>query len=315
MVTKQKLVVQSSAAQAAQSRSFVLPNPGDVIIAMVFGWSFFCFFLVIGGKVFLRQIARLAKSQSMRELFLSADAQALGALMIIGSIAIIIGLLLIYRYPRAFIGVFGFTLTFSNASWKPLHDVALVSKYLGVVCLVGIGGLFLYKNIWRLIATPYLRLWLIYIIWTAIICVFLGGRSNDFWYLGTEFALVVGFSIVWLGTFVDDSKGLLEFNRALAWTALVITFFNLLAPVLSAAAIQNSRFQGYTIRATMFAVIFTPAILALFWMSMIEKRELLRQVFMIAAMLGFALILWSRTRSAIGGVLIGIHPAAALGYH
>jgi hypothetical protein len=78
MLTNQKLVVQSSAAQASQDRSLVLPNPGDVIIAMVFGWSFFCFFLVIGGKQILRQLARLSRSESMQELFLSADVQALG---------------------------------------------------------------------------------------------------------------------------------------------------------------------------------------------------------------------------------------------
>jgi O-antigen ligase len=39
---------------------------------------------------------------------------------------------------------------------------------------------------------------------------------------------------------------------------------------------------------------------------MIEKRELLRQVFAAAAMLGFGLILWSGTRSAIAGVLLGV---------
>jgi O-antigen ligase len=56
----------------------------------------------------------------------------------------------------------------------------------------------------------------------------------------------------------------------------------------------------------MFAIIFSPAVLALFWMSMIEKKVLLRQIFTAAAMLGFGLILWSGTRSAIIGVLLGI---------
>ena len=264
--------------------------------------------LVIGGKRILRQLARLChKSSPCESLFLSADVAAAGR---VNGCRVdsdrIVGVLLIYRYPTAFMGVFAFGLTFGNGSWKPLHDVALISKYLGVVCLVGIGALFLYKNIWRLIATPYLRLWLIHIIWTAAICIFLGGKNNDFWYLGSEFALVVGFSIVWLETFVKDSQGLYEFNKVLAWTAIVILFFNLLAPVLAAEPIYNSRFKGYTNRATMFAIVFSPAVLALFWMSMNEKKALLRQIFAAAAMLGFGLILWSGTRSAIAGVLLGV---------
>ena len=41
MAIQQKVSILSSAEKAVQARQTEMPNPGDVLIAVVFAWSFF----------------------------------------------------------------------------------------------------------------------------------------------------------------------------------------------------------------------------------------------------------------------------------
>jgi hypothetical protein len=272
---------------------------------MMFGWALFCFFLVTGGKSLLVQIASLARAQTVREALLGGNEFALTLLMLGGLLLIITMVLAFYNYKKLFIGLMLFSLSFASASWKPLHDFSMIFKYLGIIFFACMGGLFFLKNFWRMIETPYIRLLILYFFWVTAISFLLGGRTEDIWYVGTDFALIIGFSIAWLN-YIDDNNSLMEFNRTIAWTAVAITFMHLLAPLLAAESIRNDRFQSFSNRSTGYAVFFAPAVLALYWLGMAEKNNLLRQLFSVIAIVGTVLLLWSGTRSAILALLIGL---------
>ncbi len=272
---------------------------------MMFGWALFCFFLVTGGKGFLYQIARLARNESLREAIAGGDEFALTLLMLGGLLLIITMVLACYNYKKLIIGLMFLSLSFSDASWKPAHDFSLIVKYLGIIFFACMGGVFFLKNFWRLIATPYIRLFILYLFWVTAVSFVLGGRTEDIWYVGTDFALIIGFSIAWLN-YIDDNDSLMDFNRTIAWTAVVITFMHLLAPFLVAEPITGGRFHSYSSKATGYAALYSPAVLALFWMGMAEKNNYLRQFFSITAIVGMVLLLWSGTRSATLALIIGI---------
>ena len=191
---KLKLRVISSAERELLSRRFVLPNPGDMIIMLVFGWAFLCFFLVTLGDRLLFSIVRLAKSEAVRAALLESD-QALGVLMVGGSVVLILAVVIYYKFPRLFLAVLVFSVTFGNAGWKPLHDVALICKYLGVIYLAAYAAQSLYKNVWRFGSIPFIRIIMAWLIWIAFVCIFVGGRQDDYWYLGTEVTFLLGFAI------------------------------------------------------------------------------------------------------------------------
>jgi hypothetical protein len=301
-----KIRVLTSAERAAESSKLVLPNPGDLIIALVFSWAFFCFLLVTGGKQLLNQVARLSKSRPVRDAISAGDETALTVLMIGGSAMLIMLVVLSYRYRKALIGVAIVSMSFSNSSFKPIHDPAWVVKYLIVIFLASMAGLFIVKNFWRLLSLPYIRLFVAYYVWMIVILLAMGGRTNDLWYLGTDLAFIWGFAVAWL-YWVDDSEKLLDYCRIISWAAVVITFIHASAPFLGVDFLESgSRYRSLYGKATGFAVFFSPAVLALYWRGMIEKRDLYRQFFTFMAIVATVLMLWSGTRSAALALIISV---------
>ena len=304
-VQQQKIRVLTSAERAQEARKFRLPNPGDVMISLVFVWAFFCFFLVTAGERLLLRIARLATTPELRNAIVASDETALTFIMIVGCIGLIGLVLVCYRYKKLVTCALLFGLTFGSSTWAPVHDVAFGIKYLSIVFMAAFGGLFLYKNFWRLVDTPYYRLFFFYFVWIAFIQFALGGKINDYWYVGTDLSLIFGFAIAYL-YFIDNTDSLYELNKALAWTAILILCVHAVAPVVSNDYLQNGRFQSLFNRATGFAVYFSPAVVFMFWMGMNEERNLFRQLFVGAAIAGLVLVLWSGTRSAMLGIVVAV---------
>jgi len=302
--TQTRIKVQTSAERAAESRRFVMPNPGDMMVMMVFGWALFCFFLVTLGNRVLIGLARLAKNDIYRSMLLESD-QALGFVMVGGSVLLIVVIAAAYRYPKLFYPAMLYSLVFANAGWKPVHDVTWIIKYLGVIYLGALSVMFLYKNAWRLIAIPYVRLIILYLAWVGGVAFFVGGRTEDIWYASTEVCFFVGFSIAWLYVF-NNRFGVEEFNKLAAWTAVAVTLTHMGAPFLMGKYIDQGRFTSYFPRATGFAFVYAPFIVAMFWMSMAHGKSQIRTFFLVAAMVGMLLMLWSGSRGPAGAVVLAV---------
>ncbi|MEJ2176483.1 MAG: hypothetical protein P8Y12_00705, partial [Gammaproteobacteria bacterium] len=118
--TQTRIRVQTSAERAAESRRFIMPNPGDMMMMMVFGWALFCFFLVTLGNKVLIGLARLAKNDIYRNMLLESG-EVIGLIMLVGSVLLVITIALAYRYPRIFLPFMLYSLVFANAGWKPVH--------------------------------------------------------------------------------------------------------------------------------------------------------------------------------------------------
>jgi hypothetical protein len=301
---KLKLRALSSAERELLGRQFVLPNPGDMIIMLVFSWAFLCFFLVTLGDRLLIKLVKLARNEAVRAALLESD-QVLGALMVGGSVALILAVVIYNKFPRLFLVVIIFSAAFGNATWKPLHDVSLICKYLGVIYLAAYAAQSLYKNIWRFSSIPFIRLIMAWLIWVAFVCIFIGGKQADFWYLGSEVTFLLGFAITWLYAF-NNKYGLKEFNHIVALAALVTTAMHLLAPVLADPFMVNGRFVSFHGRATGFSVAMAPLVVTMFWRAMEEKDVRISSFFAAAALVGYALILWSASRSPSAATLIGV---------
>lgn len=300
-----RIKIQTSAERAEEARQLVLPNPGDLIIALIFGWSLFCFFLVTGGEKMLNRVAALARTKPVQDAIKSGDETILTALMVGGSGALVFLVVMGYRYRKALIGVSMVAFCFSNASWKPLHDPAWLLKYLIIVFFASVGGLFLVKNFWRLLSLPYVRLFLYFYIYVAIIQLALGGKTDDIWYIGTDMAYIFGFAIAWLA-WVKDTDSLMEFNKIVSWAAVAITLLHAMAPFVGVDHIESGRFRSMYARATGFAVFFSPMVLALYWRTMTEKNDYYRYFFTAMAALATILMLWSGTRSAALALIIAL---------
>jgi len=301
---RSKLKVVSSAERSRTERQFVLPNPGDLIVMLVFGWGLFCLFLVTVGERLLRNVARLASSDSVRVALLEGD-QALGGVMIGGSLVLVVTIVLVYKFPRLFLPGMAFALVFASASWKPLHDIAWLFKYLGIVFLGAYAVQSMYKNFWRFMAVPFLRLIIAYLVWVAVICFFVGGRNDDYWYLGTEVSLLLGFAVVWVYEF-NNKYGLEDFNRLLSWAAVAIVVAHLTAPILVDTYLQAGRFQSYFVRATGFGMGMAPVAVVLFWRAMSERDAQKAGFFSAMPLLSFGLILWSGSRSPTAATIMGV---------
>ena len=304
MQKKSKLRVLTSAERAIENRKFVLPNPGDMIIMLVFGWATLCFFLVTVGERLLAKLVRIASSQVVRDALLESE-QALGGVMIVGSIMIILAVIVAAKFPKIFFPAMVYALTFANAGLKPLHDINLIIKYLGVVFLGAYAAQSLYKNFWRVLAIPFPRLMLAYVVWVGVVSLFVGGRTDDNWYIGTEITFMLGFSLFWIYDF-NNRFGLEEFHRLLSWGAIAVGITHLMSPLLIDTYLSNGRFQSYWIRATIFSVTFAPLVVVLFWRAMAEKNPQTAGFFSGAALIGFALILWSGSRGPSAATLIGV---------
>ena len=274
-----------------------------MMMALVFGWGLFCFFLVTFGGRLLARIAGLSSNKDLRELLLQGD-QALAALMIGGSVVLVLAVYIFHKYPRFFLGSLPVSFSFANASWAPLHDVAFVMKYLTLVFLGVYLVLSLYPNFWRILATSYVRLFLVFTAWIAVVCFFVGGRFEDVWYAGVVACFVLSFSVFFLYEF-NNRFGLKEFLNVLSWGAVIAVMIHWTAPAFSEEYIVNGRFQSYYDRATGFSVTLTPLIIVLFWRAMTEKDVQLKTFFTIVSLAGMLLILWSGSRSPIAATLVG----------
>ena len=169
-------------------------------MALVFGWALFCFFLVTIGSPVLRRLATLAKSDAYKELVLNSG-QALGVIMVGGSIIIIVTVFLCHKYPRAFVASLLFSFSFAAAQNKLLHDIAFIMKYLSLAYIGAYTGFSLLINFWRIVETPYVRTALLFALWIAGVSVLLGGQLEDTWYIVTIFSLFIGFGIFYVYEF------------------------------------------------------------------------------------------------------------------
>ncbi|MGI9292315.1 MAG: O-antigen ligase family protein, partial [Gammaproteobacteria bacterium] len=305
MNQEQKIRVLSSAERQTEALRFVIPNPGDIIMAMAFGWAMFCVLLFAGPQRLIGQVARLARATTVRDAILNIDAGSIVLVIVVGTLLIVSLVVFCYAFRKVTFGLLLFGMSFSNASWKPLHDVAFGLKYLIVMFFACYGGLFLLKNFWRMVAHPYVRWQLAYVAWVALISFALGGQVSDYWYAGTDFALIVGVAAGWW-FYVEDTDQMREYCMVIVWVAAIVTLINATAPVLSRDHVEQGRFMAFTNGATNFSTLFAPMLLALFWMAMGEKDDLKRNVFSALALLGLLLLLWTGSRGAVLGMMVSI---------
>jgi O-antigen ligase len=286
------------------SRVFKMPNPGDVFILTAFGWATLCFFLVtIGTRLFVT-LAQVSGSVAVREM-IRGDQSAVAVVMLIGIMAIALGYFLLVRYPYFLLGAMLFGPTFGAAEWDVVHDPAFALRYLCMVYLGVFGVFFLLQNVWRLLATPYYRLILLYLAWTALVVVINGFEFRDIWYLATEFTLMLAFGAGWLVRINSPDK-FIDFNKFIAYIAIPVTLLHLISPLVIETAIAGGRFQSYFSRPTGFSIVYSLFAVALFWLSMHEKRKLIKLTATTFALIGLGLILVSGTRNATVATLIGV---------
>jgi O-antigen ligase len=284
--------------------SFKLPNPGDAFMLVAFGWAAVCFLLVTGGKRFARQVASLGRSDTVTNLVLT-EQTAIAAIMLAGIVGIAVLFYVLTRYRWLSIGIFIFSLSFSNALWRPIHDVAFIMKYLTMVYLGAYGVLFFFNNGWKLIDGKGYRLVCLYLFWMGFIALINGLAIGDVWYVGTEFCFMIGFGIAWLHG-VNNAKSLERFNMVFAYAAVAVTIGHLVAPLVFPGFTAGGRFVSMFERATGFATIYALYVVVLFWASMYEKNQLWQRIFTVLAFTGLGLILWSGTRNATVAALIGV---------
>jgi O-antigen ligase len=302
---KQKLRILSAAERVSKAQRMVVPNPGDIIMVMAFCWAMLCVLLISGKGGVLQVVAKLAKASSVREVILNIDAAAIVGLIVIGTLGIIALVIFCYSYRKLVFGLLLIGTSFSNASWKPLHDVAFILKYLCIVFMAYYAGMFLLKNFWRMTATPYVRIQLAYFLWVVIICVTIGGKSTDIWYAGTDLALIIGLAAGWW-TYIENRDQLEEFNMILVWVAVPVILITATAPILSASHIEAGRFRAFNNSATGFGTTFSPLLLCVVWKAMLEEVIVRKYIYGAIAFLGLLLLFWSGTRSGILGFGIGL---------
>jgi hypothetical protein len=304
MALQNKIHVLSGSENYEESRRLVLPDLYDVMMAMIFGWALFCLSLVAGGRVVTKLISKLAKQQVLRDAIKNSDETLYSYLMVGGSLAIIVVVLLFYSYRKAVFPLLIFSTTFGDAVWQPLHDFAMAVKYSLFLFILSVSGLFLLKNFWRLISLPYTRVMMLLLFWIVAISLLIGRRPEDFWYMSTCLMFMIGVPLAW--NYIDDAESLLKFNRMVAWTGVAITFFHVLAPFVIDKYITSGRFHSYSEKATGFAVIYVLVVVAMFWMGLAEKNKLLKWMFQLVALVGVGLILWSGSRGPTGALIVAI---------
>jgi O-antigen ligase len=306
-MNEQLITQEDSAALATRKRPVLFdPQPGDMIMIMVFVWAFFCLFLLVGGRRFVVKIAKLVRRPEMRQMILDGDETALALLMIFGVIGIVIMVLLFYNYRRTFSVMVWFGTMFGASGWDPVRNLSFPLKYAALVFLLVFSSLFLLKNFWRLLSLPYIRLMLAYFFWVVGVSLVIGGgTTNDLWYIINDLAYVVGFAIAWTA-YIDNTEKLTQYFYTFAYAALAISFIHVIAPFVHNDYIESGRFTSVVGKATTFGVTYAPFVLCLYWMGMVHKKRLMQQVFTSAALLGTLLLFWSGTRSATGALLCSI---------
>jgi len=286
------------------SRTFKMPDAGDIFILTAFGWATLCFFMVtIGTRLFV-QLARMSGSAAIREL-VRGDQSAVAVVMLAGIMAIAFGYFLLARYPNFLLAAMLFGPTFGAAEWDVVHDPAFALRYLCMVYLGVFGIFFLLQNVWRLLAAPYYRLILLYLAWTSIIVVIHGFEFRDIWYLATEFTLMFAFGAGW-AIRIDSPDKFMDFNKFIAYIAIPVTLLHMISPLVIDTAIAGGRFQSYFSRPTGFSIVYSLFAVALFWLSMCEKRKLIKLAATVFALISVGLILVSGTRNAAVATVIGV---------
>ncbi len=299
------VTIESSRPTLARSGpAFKLPNPGDVFILTAFGWAAVCFFMVTIGNRLFSQLARLSASTAIRDVLLE-NQSAIAVIMVAGLIGIAIGYFLLVRYPRFLLFSLLVGVTFGAAGWSVIHDPAFLMRYMVIVYLGVFGAIFFLQNFWKIIATPYYRLVLLYLAWIGLVVLVNGFRIRDIWYLATEFTFMLALGLAWISR-VDSPERLREFNKLVAYIAIPVTLLHMISPLVYENAVAGGRFQSYSSRPTGFAIVYSLFVVPLFWLSMYEKRKLVRQTATVFALIGMVLILLSGTRNATVATLIGI---------
>jgi O-antigen ligase len=288
----------------AEFVDFVLPNPGDIFMLVAFCWAALCFVMVTVGEKIARQAAGMTGSTEVRDILL-ADQTAIAGLMLIGIAGIAGAFYVFHNYRNFTLSLLCVALVNANANWGPLHFISFVSKYAILVYLGAYALLFFKKNGWRLISLKFYRVYVLYVAWIAFIALINKGPISDLWYMTTEFTLMIGIGIAWL-MHIDTREELLEFNRAIGLAAVVLTVLNLLSPLVIANPFLAGRFQAFFNRATGFSTTYSLFVIAVFWLSMYEKRPGWRQVYTGLALAAFGMILLSGTRNATVASLMGI---------
>jgi O-antigen ligase len=307
---RQGVRVLSAAERARQSKRLIEPNPGDLIVLLVFGWAVLCFFMVTIGDRLLQRVARLSSSQVVTGWLLES-AEAFAILMVVVSIVLTVVILAATKFQKFLPPVLVVSMNFADVPWQPLHDPAFFLKYLCLIYLGAYTAFFFYKNFWRLVATPYVRLILLYIAWVAGVAFFVGGKMDDIWYAGTEFTLFLGLAVAWL-YFFTEKYGIEKFWECVVWGCVATTVIHLLAPLVVSNFLVNYRYVSYYgiagagAKATGFAITQAPVALILFWAAMAAKNQAQRGLFTGIAMSALFLVIWSGSRSPTAATLIGI---------
>lgn len=273
-------------------------------MVMIFGWALFCFFLITMGDRVLRRVAQLAQSKEIQDLLLTGG-DILGVALIAGSLIVVIIVVLYHKYPPLLLLTMLFGLSFAQSLHAFPHDIGFILKYLalaylGVYALLSVG-----LNFWQIVEVPYVRIVLLFTLWTLGVGLTLGGQIDDIWYTATVFTMFIGFAIFYLYEF-NNRFGMEEFLKLLSWGAIIVLLTNWTAIFTITEFVNNGRFQGYHERATGFGVALTPIILILVWRAMADKNPQLRWLFLLMSIMGMALLLWSGSRSPIAASLLGI---------
>jgi len=304
-VSKQLTInIRSGPQLSSKIDNLRVPNPGDIMIAMIFGWALVCFLLITMGDRVLRRVAQLAQSKEIKESLLSGG-DVLGIALIAGSLIVVIMVVLYHKYPRLFVLSLLFGSSFAQSEHVFPHDIGFILKYLALAYIGVYAVLSLGLNFWRIVGVPYVRIALLFTLWTLGVGLTVGGQLDDIWYTGTFFSMFIGFGIFYLYEF-NNSFGMEDFLKLLSWGAIIVLLTNWTAIFTIAEYINNGRFQGYHERATGFGVSITPIILILVWRAMADKDPQLRWLFLLMSIMGIALLLWSGSRSPIAATLVGI---------
>jgi O-antigen ligase len=296
--------VLSSAERAREDQQFVEPNPGDLMMILVFGWSLLCFFIVTIGKSLLFTIAQLVSSTAYRRLLMESG-EAFAVLMIVISVLLVLTVVLATKFPKTFLAAWLFSMTFASAQWKPIHDVSFIYKYLGVLYFSVYGAVFIYKNFLRLISIPNIRILVIYVGWIGGVCLLVGGRTADIWYFSTEISIFIGFAICWL-YFFNKRYGLEQFWMTVAWGCVATIIMHSMAPLVVDSYYQQGRYVSLYLRATAFALALSPVVITMFWAGMAGKTPFFRGFFTFMGILGLFLIVISGSRGPTATTLVGI---------
>jgi len=287
-----------------EARKFLLPSPTEVFILVATGFTGLCFVLMVGGDRFVNRVRRL--SRTAYDLIGGGDGLSgnLPIIMVAGILGIAAAFFVFSRWEKLFVALMLIAFSFADSTWSLLHYIAFAIKYTIVIYLAAYGAFFVYRN-WNRINQP-VHWWVIaYVGWLAFSAVYHGNRVNDIWYFGTQFTLIVAFGIGWMSR-VDDIDKLMEFNILLAYTAVIITGFHMMSPVVAPKIFDGGRYISQFTNATGFATTYVLFVISLVWLALAHPSEVIRKAAIPVALIGLGMILLSGTRNATAALACAI---------